>query len=279
MGTSMLVLTGARLVGNLCSWQCANIPCFKPPPSWQTRVVSSIVSLPLSIVLHILTRFERRRTCLCCYMCATFFTFFFTQVFAPFHICASLFSCFLLFVLSFFHSTFPLSHLYAHFCHRPQHFFSARFNRCDYPPVSFSFHSSQSSRNLRLLTTHVPPYSPRVVVIVLILSTLGWRPLNVIIGKISVFLSTDSQSTGSLTLKSHVPVFALLSPFIAVAVIKWNSSLQVSATWSVHFVGNESCNVHIKNYSIIWLGMGQTLAQGPPNPRWRQTNPQTPQSR
>ena len=107
----------------------------------------------------------------------------------------------------------------------------------------------------------------------------GMCPLNVIIGKISVFLSTDSQSTGSLTLKSHVPVFALLSPFIAVAVIKWNSSLQVSATWSVHFVGNESCNVHIKNYSIIWLGMGQTLAQGPPNPRWRQTNPQTPQSR
>ena len=116
---------------------------------------------------------------------------------------------------------------------------------------------------------------PRVVVIVLILSTLGWCPLNLIIGKISVFLSTDSQSTGFLTLNSHAPAFALLIPFIAVAVIKWNSSLQVSATWSVHFVGNESCNVHIKNYSIIWLGMGQTLAQGPPNPRWRQTNPQT----
>ena len=165
----------------------------------------------------------------------TFFTFFFTQVFAPFHICASLFSCFVLFVLSFFHNTFPLSHLYAHFCHRPQHFFSARLdatarNRCDYPPVSFSFHSSQSSRNFRLLTTHIPPYSPRVVVIVLILSTLGWCPLNVIIGKISVFLSTDFQSTGSLTLKFHVPVLALLSPLITVAVIKRNSSLQVSAT-------------------------------------------------
>ena len=76
----------------------------------------------------------------------------------------------------------------------------------------------------------IPPYSPRVVVIVLILSTLGWCPLNLIIGKISVFLSTDSQSTGFLTLNSHAPVFALLSPFIAVAVIKWNSSLQVSAT-------------------------------------------------
>ena len=284
MGTSMLVLTGARLVGNLCSWQCANIPCFKPPPSWQTRVVSSIVSLPLSIVLHILTRFERRRTCLCCYMCAPFLPFSSHKFLHLFTFAHPFFSCFVLFVLSFFHNTFPLSHLYAHFCHRPQHFFSARLdatarNRCDYPPVSFSFHSSQSSRNLRLLTTHIPPYSPRVVVIVLILSTLGWCPLNLIIGKISVFLSTDSQSTGFLTLNSHAPVFALLSPFIAVAVIKWNSSLQVSATWSVHFVGNESCNVHIKNYSIIWLGMGQTLAQGPPNPRWRQTNPQTPQSR
>ena len=75
MGTSMLVLTGTRLVGNLCSWQCANIPCFKLPPSWQTRVVSSIVSLPLSIVLHIQTQFERRRTCLCCYMCAPFLPF------------------------------------------------------------------------------------------------------------------------------------------------------------------------------------------------------------
>ena len=81
----------------------------------------------------------------------------------------------------------------------PLTFCSARFNRCDYPPVSFSFHSPQSLRNLRLLTTHIPLYSSRVVIIVLILYTLGWCPLNVISGKISVFLSTDSQSTGSLT--------------------------------------------------------------------------------
>ena len=82
-----------------------------------------------------------------------------------------------------------------------------------------------SLRNPRLLTIHIPPYSPRVVVIMLILSTLGWCPLNVISGKISVFLSTDSQSTGPLTFKSHVPVFALLSPLIIVAVIKRNSFL------------------------------------------------------
>ena len=75
------------------------------------------------------------------------------------------------------------------------------------------------------LQSSVPPYSTRVVVIMLILSTLGGCPLNVISGKISVFLSTDSQSTGSLTFKSHVPVFALLSPLITVAIIKRNSFL------------------------------------------------------
>ena len=36
----------------------------------------------------------------------TFLTFFFTQVFAPFHICASLFFCFLFFILSFFIALF-----------------------------------------------------------------------------------------------------------------------------------------------------------------------------
>ena len=35
----------------------------------------------------------------------------------------------------------------------------------------------------------------------------------------------------------------------------------------MHFVGNESLNVQIKASSIIWLGMGQTLAQGPPTLR------------
>ena len=162
----------------------------------------------------------------------TFFTFFFTQVFAPFHICASLFSCFLLFVLSFFHSTFPLSHLYAHFCHHPQHFFFCTLQLMRLSACLFQFSLvsilAQSQASYNSYISLLPQSS--CVVIVLILSTLGWCPLNVIIGKISVFLSTDSQSTGSLTLKSHVPVFALLSPFIAVTVIKWNSSLQVSAT-------------------------------------------------
>ena len=58
--------------------------------------------------------------------------------------------------------------------------------------VCFSFHSSQSLRNVRLLTTHIPRYSPIVVVIMRIMSSLGRCPLKVISGKISVFLSIDS---------------------------------------------------------------------------------------
>ena len=91
--------------------------------------------LSFSIFSH---GFERRRTCLCCYMCAPFSSHkLCTFSHLRFH-----FFCFLFFILSFFHSTFSLSHLYAHFGHRPQHFSSARFNICDYPPVSLSFHSS-----------------------------------------------------------------------------------------------------------------------------------------
>ena len=58
--------------------------------------------------------------------------------------------------------------------------------------VCFSFHSSQSLPNFRLLTTHIPRYSPIVVVIMRIMSTLGRCPLKVISSKISVFLSIDS---------------------------------------------------------------------------------------
>ena len=139
------------------------------------------------------------------------------------HLCIPFFY-FLLFLL-FFYRPFPLSHLCVHLLHRPQLYSSARFIRVS--PCLFQF-SSQSSLDVRLPTTHIPPYSPRIVVIMLILSTLGWCPLNVISSKISVFLSTNSQSTGSLTSNSHVPVFALLSPLITVAVTEWKCSLQVS---------------------------------------------------
>lgn len=148
--------------------------------------------LSFSVLPH---GFERRRTSSYCYICAPFFIFFLTQVFTPFHICASLFfspssGSFLFFF--FFIAIFLYSHLYAHLFYRPQLYSSARFIERDYLLVCFSFHSSQSSRNVRLLTTHIPRYSPRVVVIMRIMSTLGRCPLKVISSKISVFNSLDS---------------------------------------------------------------------------------------
>ena len=94
--------------------------------------------------------------------------------------------------LFFFIAIFLYSHLYAHLFYLPQLYSSASFLGRDYLLVCFSFHSSQSSRNVRLLTTHIPPYYPIVVVIMRIMSTLGWCPLKVISSKISVFLSIDS---------------------------------------------------------------------------------------
>ena len=92
----------------------------------------------------------------------------------------------------FFIAIFLYSHLYAHLFYRPQLYSSARFIGRDYLLVCFSFHSSQSSRNVWLLTTHIPRYSPRVVAIMLFLSSLRWCPLKVISSEISVFLSIDS---------------------------------------------------------------------------------------
>ena len=92
----------------------------------------------------------------------------------------------------FFIAIFLYSPLYARIFYRPQLYSSARFIGRDYLLVCFSFHSSQSSRNVWLLTTHIPRYSPRVVVIMLFLSSLRWCPLKVISSEISVFLSIDS---------------------------------------------------------------------------------------
>ena len=142
--------------------------------------------LSFSILSH---GFERQWTCLYCYMSALFFTFFLTQVLHLFTFARPFFSASFCSIIFFFIVLFLYSHIYAHFFHRPQLYSSASFIRRDYLPVCYSFRLSQSSRNVRLLTNHIPPYSPRVVVIM----------LNVISNKISVFLWTDSQSTGSLT--------------------------------------------------------------------------------
>ena len=55
----------------------------------------------------------------------------------------------------FFIAIFFYSHLYAHLFYRPQ-LYSSALPRARLSPVGFSFHSSQSSRNVRLLTTHIP---------------------------------------------------------------------------------------------------------------------------
>ena len=72
----------------------------------------------------LLNGFERRRTCLYCYMCAPFFTFILTQVFTTFHICASFFS----FFSFFFIVLFLYLILYTYFFHRPQLYSSPQWS-------------------------------------------------------------------------------------------------------------------------------------------------------
>ena len=95
-------------------------------------------------------------------------------------------------VSSFFSLQFSFIPIFTRASFIALNFILLRFIGRDYLLVCFSFHSSQSSRNVWLLTTHIPRYSPRVVVIMLFLSTLGWCPLKVISSEISVFLSIDS---------------------------------------------------------------------------------------
>ena len=87
--TSMLVLTRAHQVDNVCSWQLLTFHASSPHP---------LNKCPLSLWLYLchclsFSRlshgFEHQRTC--SYFCA-FFTFILTQIFTSFHICASLFT-------------------------------------------------------------------------------------------------------------------------------------------------------------------------------------------
>ena len=130
-------------------------------------------------------------TCPYIYMSALFCLFFLTQVFTPFHICLSLFSA--SFCSSFLFSLqFSFIPSFRALVSSPSTLFFCALHLMRLSPCLFQF-SSQSSRNVRLLTTYIPPYSSRIVVIMLILTTLGWRPLNVISSKISAFLSADFQ--------------------------------------------------------------------------------------
>ena len=137
VGTSMLVMTRARQVAYLCSWQCTSISVSSPHPL-QKCALSFQLSLPLSIILHIVTRFWTVFGRPYIYMSALFCLFSshkFLHLFTFAH------PFFLLpFVPHFyFHYSFPLSHVSAHLFHRPQLYSSARFIWCDYHLVYFSF--------------------------------------------------------------------------------------------------------------------------------------------
>ena len=180
--------------------------CFDPhAPSWSsvqlTVKLHSLIQVPThwTEALHFLdcvsstvyrspyftNDFEHRRTFLYCYMCAPFwhlFTFAHRFFLLP----------------SLFYRTFPLSHLYAHFFHRPQLYSSSRLMRRNYLFVCFNFLSvsilPQRQASFTLCTS-LPLSHPSVVVIMSIFSTLEWCPPSVIYNKISVFLSIDVQST------------------------------------------------------------------------------------
>ena len=163
--------------------------------------------LSFSILLHGFERFLDVHT----FICPRFFAFFPHTSFYTFSHLRIPFFCFLLFLLfSFFFSVyFSFIPSFRALVSSPSTLFFCALHLTRLSPCLFQF-SSQSSRKVRLLTTHIPPNSPRIVVIMLILTTLGWCPLNVISSKISAFLSADFQSTGSLTFKSHVPVFVFI---------------------------------------------------------------------
>ena len=160
----MLVMTRARQVAYLCSWQCTSISVSSPHPLQKCALSFQLClfhCLSFSILWHGFERFLDVSIHL--YVCA-FLPFFLTQVFTPFHICASLFS-----------ASFCSSFLFS-----LQFSFIPSFRALVSSPSTLFYHS-------------LLPYSSRIVVIMLILTTLGWCPLNVISSKISAFLSADFQ--------------------------------------------------------------------------------------
>ena len=140
VGTLMLVMTRARHVAYLCSWQCTSISVSSPHRFKNACCLFNCVSSTVYHSPYCYTVLNGFWTSIHLYVRA-FLPFFLTQVFTPFHICASLFSaslCSFFFLFSFPY-TFPLSHLTAHLFHRPQLYSSARFIWRDYHLVYFSF--------------------------------------------------------------------------------------------------------------------------------------------
>ena len=105
VGTSMLVMTRARQVAYLCSWQCTSISVSSPHPL-QKCALSFQLSLPLSIILHIVTRFWTVFGPVHTFICLRFFAFFPHTSFYAFSYLRIPFFCFLLFLLFIFITVF-----------------------------------------------------------------------------------------------------------------------------------------------------------------------------
>ena len=132
----MLDLSRACWVDNLCCWQCTFYVLTPTHLTNACRLFDCISSFICSPYCHMVLNADERVHSVTCVR--LFLPFFLTQDFTLFHICASLFSP----SFPFFYRTFPLSHLYPHFFHRPQLNYFARFIRRDHLLVCISFHSS-----------------------------------------------------------------------------------------------------------------------------------------
>ena len=111
VGTLMLVMTRARHVAYLCSWQCTSISVSSPHRFKNARCLFNCVSSTVYHSPYCYTVLNGFWTSTHLYVRA-FLPFFLTQVFTPFHICASLFSAsfcsfFFLFRILFLYPIFP----------------------------------------------------------------------------------------------------------------------------------------------------------------------------
>ena len=111
VGTLMLVMTRARHVAYLCSWQCTSISVSSPHRFKNACCLFNCVSSTVYHSPYCYTVLNGFWTSIHLYVRA-FLPFFLTQVFTPFHICASLFSAsfcsfFFLFRIFFLYPIFP----------------------------------------------------------------------------------------------------------------------------------------------------------------------------
>ena len=170
VGTLMLVMTRARHVAYLCSWQCTSISVSSPHRFKNACCLFNCVSSTVYHSPYCYTVLNGFWTCPYIYMSALFCLFSshkFLRLFTFAHpfFSASFCSSFL------FSLQFSFIPSFRALVSSPSTLFFCALHLMRLSPCLFQF-SSQSSRNVRLLTTYIPPYSPRIVVIMLILRHL-----------------------------------------------------------------------------------------------------------